>query len=352
MRADGLFVAGIGTWLPPAVSVRDALADGRYDAADQEKNEYVSITVAGDEDPPPEMAVRAAREALTRSGIPAADIALVLHGSLWYQGTDFWPAASYIHRSVLGDAGRHAPAMEVHQMSNGSLASVELAASYLAAAPRRRAALITTADRLALPGFDRWRSDLPGIVYGDGAAAVVLARDGFARLLSLSTVTDSTLEGMYRGDRPFGTVAGHAGYPLDNRARRTEFAAASDVAELGRRIGSGLADAVGQALAEADTKAADLRWSVFPNLGVTTLQRAYLEPLGLDLASTTWEWGRRTGHVGAADQLIGLRRIADSGQAVPGDRVLLVGIGAGFSWTGAVVEFTGQQSVRTSQEEH
>lgn len=342
MRVDGLFVAGIGTWLPPAVSVREALADERYSQADQVKNEYVSITVAGDDDAPPDMAVRAAREALARSGIPAADIALLLHGSLWYQGTDFWPAASYIHRNVLGDEGRHAPAMDVQQMSNGSLAAVELAASYIAAAQNRRAALITTADRLALPGFDRWRSDLPGIVYGDGAAAVVLARDGFARLLSISTVTDSALEGMYRGDRPFGTVAGQAGYPVDNRVRRTEFAAASDVAELGRRIGSGLADAVGQALAEAEVKAADLRWTVFPNLGVRTLQQAYLGPLGLDLASTTWEWGRHTGHVGAADQLIGLRRIADSGQAAPGDRVLLVGIGAGFSWTGAVIEFTGQ----------
>ena len=351
MRVDGLFVAGIGTWLPPAVSVQEALADERYDPADQAKNEYVSITVAGDDDAPAEMAVRAAREALVRSGITAADIALLLHGSLWYQGADFWPAASYIHRNVLGDEGRHVPAMDVQQMSNGSLAAIELAASYVAAAQHRRAALITTADRLAQPGFDRWRSDLPGIVYGDGAAAVVLARDGFARLLSVSTVTDSALEGMYRGDRPFGTVAGHAGYPVDNRVRRAEFAAASDMAELGRRIRSGLTDAVGQALAEAEVKAADLRWTVFPNLGVSTLRQAYLGPLGLELASTTWEWGRRTGHVGAADQLIGLRRIADSGQAAPGDRVLLVGIGAGFSWTGAVIEFVGQEPGRRSTDD-
>lgn len=348
MRVDGLFVAGIGTWLPAAVRVQEALADRRYDPEDQAKNEYVSITVAGDYDAPPDMAVRAAQEALARSGVPAADIALLMHASLWYQGADFWPAASYIHRHVLGDEGRHAPAMDVQQMSNGSLAAVELAASYIAAAGHRRAALITTADRLAPPGFDRWRSDLPGIVYGDGAAAVVLAREGFARLLSVSTVTDSTLEGMYRGDRPFGTVAGHSGYPVDNRVRRAQFGAASSTAELGRRISSGLAEAVDLALAEAEVKACDLRWTVFPNLGVSTLRQAYLKPLGLDLASTTWEWGRCTGHVGAADQLIGLCRIADSGRAAPGDRVLLVGIGAGFSWTGAVVEFTGHEPGRRS----
>ena len=43
--------------------------------------------------------------------------------------------------------------------------------------------------------------------------------------------------------------------------------------------------------------------------------------------------------MGAADQIIGLGNIVGSGQAGPGDHVLLVGIGAGFSWTAAVIEF-------------
>jgi 3-oxoacyl-[acyl-carrier-protein] synthase-3 len=340
MRLDDLFVAGTGSWLPPAVDVAEAVADGRYDPADRAANEYLSITVAGDE-APPDMAVRAGRRALARSGIPPADVALLLHASLWYQGIDFWPAASYIHREVLGDV-HQAPAMDIHQMSNGSLAALELAASYLAADPGRRAALVTSADRLAGPGFDRWRSDLRGIVYGDGAAALVLAREGFARLRSVVTVTDSTLEGMYRGDQRFGTAPGHAGQPVDNRARRTQFAATADTEALGRRILSGVTDAIDRSLADAELKLADIAWAVFPNLGADTLRRAYLQPLGLDLAATAWEWGRHTGHVGAADQIIGLANLADSGRAAPGDRVLLVGIGAGFSWTCAVAEFTGR----------
>ncbi len=341
MRFEDLFVAGIGSWLPPAVSVQEALADGRYDPADQAKNEFVSITVAGDE-APPQMAVRAGRQALARSGVPAGDIALLLHASLWYQGVDFWPAASYIHRNVLGD-GRYVPALDLQQMSNGCMAAIELAASYITADPGRRAALVTTADRLARPGFDRWRSDLPSIVYGDGAAAIVLARKGFARLLSVTTVTDSRLEGMYRGEQPFGAVPGHAGYPVDNRARRAEYGARSDLAVLGRQIRSGLTEVVDRALAEAELQAGDIDWAVFPNLGVATLQQGYLQPLGLELAATAWEWGRRTGHVGAADQIIGLGNISDSGRAAPGDHVLLVGVGAGFTWTGAVIELAGKR---------
>jgi 3-oxoacyl-[acyl-carrier-protein] synthase-3 len=342
MLFNDLFVAGIGSWLPPAVDVAEAVADGRYDAAEQAANEYLSITVAGDE-APPDMAVRAGRQALARSGLPAGDIALLLHASLWYQGVDFWPTASYVHQHVLGE-GRYTPAMDIHQMSNGSMAGIELAATYLAADPGRRAALVTTADRLALPGFDRWRSDLRGIVYGDGAAALVLAREGFARLLSVVTITDSTLEGMYRGHDPFGTASGHAGQPLDNRARRADFAASADMDVLGRRVRSGLTEAVERSLADAAVKLADINWAVLPNLGVAGLRRSYLEPLGLDLAATAWEWGRRTGHVGAADQVIGLGNVAYSGRVAPGDRVLLVGVGAGFSWTCAVVEFIAAPS--------
>ena len=339
MHLDDLFVAGVGCWLPPAVSAPAAVADGRYDPADHTQNEYVSITVAGDGDAPPKMAVRAGRQALAQSGVPPGDIAVLLHASLWYQGVDFWPAASYIHHQVLGD-GRHAPAMEINQMSNGGMAALELAAAYVTAAPARRAALVTTADRLALPGFDRWRSDLPGIVYGDGAAALVLARAGFARLLSVTTVSDSSLEGMYRGSEPFGTVSGHAGQPVGNRARRADFAAGADPGALGRQIAAGLSEAVDLAVADAGCKRGDINWAVFPNLGVSALRRAYLAPLGLELAATTWEWGRLTGHVGAADQIIGLYNLHRTGRAAPGERVLLVGIGAGFSWTCAVAEFT------------
>lgn len=336
MRINDLFIAGISSWLPPALDVAEAVADGRYDPAEQASNEYLSITVAGDE-APPEMAARAGRQALARSGISPGDIALLLHASLWYQGIDFWPAAAYVHEHVLGQ-GSNAPAMDIHQMSNGSLAAIEMAASYLVADPSRRAALVTSADRLALPGFDRWRSDLSGIVYGDGAAALVLAREGFARLLSVVTATDSTLEGLYRGRQPFGAAPGHAGQPLDNRVRRVDFLASADTERLGNRIFSGLTETIERSLADAQLKLADIDWSVFPNLGADVLREAYLEPLGLDLAATAWEWGRRTGHVGAADQIIGLGNLADSGRATAGDRVLLVGIGAGFSWTCAVVE--------------
>lgn len=347
MRCEDIFIAGIANWLPPAVNVADAIASGSYDPHEQAANEYVSVAIA-EREAPPEMAVHAGRLALERSGFRGEDIALVLHASVWFQGVDYWPTASYVHRNVLSGSGRHAPAMDIQQMSNGGLAGVELAASYLAADPSRRAALVTVADRYQAPGFDRWRG-LPGIVYGDGAAGVVLAAGtGFARLLAVAAISDSRLEEMHRAGEPFGPVSGHAGWPVDLRARRHTYLGEIGAAEGARRTIAGLTESVNQALAAAELKLDNIARVVFPNIGLAGLRRSYLEPLGLDLAVTTWEWGRRTGHVGAADQLTGLAHLVETGHVNPGERVMLVGIGAGFTWFSAIVELVARPSWATA----
>lgn len=331
MRCDDLYVAGLARHLPATLEVAGAVADGRYDAGEQAANDYVSVTVAGGQ-APPQMAAAAGALALERSGVPPALVGLLLHASAWFQGVDYWPAASYVHREVLG-GNRRAPALDVAQMCNGALGAVELAASHLMAVPARRAALVTTADRFEEPGFDRWRGDVNGIVYGDGAAAVVLAREGFARLLSVSTVVDTGLEAMYRGAEEFSEAPGRA---VDIRARRRAFMAGTE--GVADRTTAGLGEAIGLALEEAGVELEEVARFVWPNVGLQTLLTRYLEPFGLKLEATAWHWGRRTGHVGAADQLTGLADLVETGTAGPGDRVMLIGIGAGFSWTCAVVE--------------
>lgn len=343
MRCGDLFLSGLAYRLPPAVDVDGAVGEGRYDPEDRRADAYASVTVAAEE-APPEMAAAAGRLALRRSGTPPSGVSLLLHASAWFQGIDYWPAAAYVHREVLGDAGRRAPALDVQQMCAGALGAMELAASYLAADASRGSALVTTADRYADPGFDRWRGDVRGIVYGDGAAAAVVGRTGFARLLAVSTVVDTGLEGMYRGGEPFAAAPGR---PVDVRARRAVFAAGgADRPEgsVGDRTASGLADAVGGTLDEAGLKLDDVDRFVFPNVGLHVLRTRYAEPLGLDVERTAWDWGRRTGHIGAADQLTGLTHLVETGRAAPGDRVLLVGIGAGFAWSCAAVEIVGRPS--------
>jgi 3-oxoacyl-[acyl-carrier-protein] synthase III len=331
MRVDSLFIAGMGTFLPPAVDVGQAVAEGRYPPEEAAETELQSVLVAGRE-APPEMAVQAAREALERSGVPPEAICLCLHASICFQGLEFYPVASYIHHAAVGPSS--ALALEVKALSNGGLCALEVAASYLAADRSRTAALLTTADKFCLPWIDRWRSDT-GMVMADGAAALVLSRrGGVARVLSVATVGDSSLEGLHRGEDAFT----EAPLPIDVHRRKRAYLAQVGLDHMLRRFRSGLRASVDRALSDARTDLRELARFVLPNVGRILLQREYFEALEIPEARTTWSWGRRIGHLGAGDQIAGLAHLIDSGAVSPGDRCLLMGVGAGFSWTCAVIE--------------
>ncbi|MET9881096.1 hypothetical protein ABZZ36_41960 [Actinacidiphila glaucinigra] len=124
------------------------------------------------------------------------------------QGPGGWTAQRYILRHVTD---QDIPSYPVSQGSNGPIGSLELAACYLQAVPERAAALVTGADNLGTPHFNRWAS-LENGVLGDGASAVVLTRrPGFARLLSISTGSTAEVEERFR-DEEFPPVTG-AGAP-------------------------------------------------------------------------------------------------------------------------------------------
>jgi 3-oxoacyl-[acyl-carrier-protein] synthase III len=335
MRFDDLYVAGVGTWLPPQVSTEQFLADGRCDAKLARMNDLLAVTVAADKDSPPEMAASAARTALQRAACPPADIQLILHASLYFQGHDLWGAASYVQRAAVGNS---CPAMEVRQVSNGGMAALHLAAAYLTAVPDRPAALITAADKFPLPGFDRWRTD-PGTVYADGGAALVLSRArGFARIRSLVLVSDPELEGMHRAGDACGAAPMTYEQPLDLDAHTRGFLAQLGTPATMARLRAGLDEVLERALGEAGVSLAEVSRFALPHFGRRRLQTNYLRRLGVAVDRTTWHWSRQVGHLGAADQIASFNHLMESGSLAPGDICLLMGVGAGFTWSCAVAQ--------------
>lgn len=331
MKVEQLFIAGLGAFLPPPVSVEEAVADGRYDPREAAETQLESVLVA-EGGSPPEMAVEAARRALARSGVAPEEIALVLHASIHFQGLDFHATASYLQRAALG--GHPALALELKGLSNGGMAGLELAASYLAAAPERTAALVTTADRFCPPAIDRWRFDT-GLVVADGATAMILSRQrGFARVLSVATTSDPSLEGLHRGRAPFG----RAWIPIDVHQRKREYLAEVGLDSMLQRFRRGLRASIERALRDARIDLSRVDRFVIPHVGRVLLEREYFAALEIPEPRTTWAFARRTGHIGAGDQIAGLAHLIDTGALRPGDRCLLMGVGAGFTWTTAVVE--------------
>ncbi|KFF97880.1 3-oxoacyl-ACP synthase [Streptomyces scabiei] len=338
MRFDDLYIAGAAVHLEDRDTVEEALRDGRCDERTAIRSGIASVAVSAGASAP-ELAVGAARQVLERTDTHPTDIDLVLHATVQHQGHDLWAPASYIQRYAVGN---RCPAIEIKQLSNGGMAALELASGYLVGARGRTAALLTTGDVFGKPGFDRWRSD-PGTVYGDAGTALVLGRGhpGFARLCSLVTVSDADLEQMHRGRDPFSSAPFAVRQPIDLGLLQRAFIEDTGRSYSVARITAGQDEALKRALAEADRTLADISWFVLPNFGRGRLNSAFLRRWSIPEERTTWQWGRSVGHLGAGDQFAGLAFLAESGRARAGEPGLLFGVGAGFTWSCAVVEFTG-----------
>ncbi|WP_331765264.1 ketoacyl-ACP synthase III family protein (plasmid) [Streptomyces sp. NBC_01384] len=339
MQWDDVYISSSAAWLARPQDVRDAVAQGRYDSEECAVQDYAHIRVA-DGEAPPDMAVAAGRLAMERSVRSGNDIELLMHASVGYQGIDHWSPAAYIQNRTVG--GR-AAAFEVKQASNGSLVALALAAAHVTAGSRTSSALITTADAYPLPVFDRYRSD-QGTVRADGAGAMVVTRgDGVARVLSTALIGDATHEEIHRGDEPWSEVPGALGWPVDLRARKEHYlrSDAQPGHEVSQTLLGGNKEALETALVDAKTSLQDLAVLVLPNLGLQAAERMFrLKELGIDVARTTWDWGRHVGHIGAGDQIAALAHLLETRRVRVGDRIALCGLGSGFTFGCAVLEIT------------
>ena len=335
MEVGDVFFTGLGVYQPRSVNAGEAARRGDYDRASYLENRLTGVCVAGDVSPP-EMAVHAARQALARAGADPADIGLLLHASVFLQGPEMWLPAYYVQREVVGSA---VPAMELRLGCNGLFAALELAAPRLAALPAGRTVLFTTAENLESPLLDRWNS-APGFLQGDAGSALLLDREpGFARLLSVESVAVPQLEPMHRGGEPLFPPGATTGDKIDMRTRALHFRDTvmplADAAELAAAALCALTDRL---LAEAGRTMAEMTRVVYANTAGYYLQSQVLEPLGIPLDRTTWQFGRGIGHTGASDQLLSLNHLLTTGALAPGDHVLLLGAAPGFTLSGAVVE--------------
>ncbi|ALO07923.1 3-oxoacyl-ACP synthase III [Streptomyces venezuelae] len=340
MRWDNLHVAGLGAYLPEQIeTAAEAVAAGRYDAEEATSNGIRAVRVARADEPGPVMAAHAGRQAVERAGRPHEEYDIVLHGCVGHQGQDFWTPVNYVQNETVGGTGL---SLEIRQGSNGGLAGLEIAASHLASRSKPAAALVTTGDAFRLPYFDRWGSDSQQ-AYGDGAGALVLSNQGgFARLKSTATYTDSSLEPIYRGTQGWTDGPFLDGKPVDLRTRKSDYLLKEEGAydHVIQQMTKNASQVLQEALDDADAKLSDARFFVHANIAETIAQFSFYSLLGVDRATTTYDWGQDFGHMGAGDQLIGMNHVVEARNPQPGDLLVTMGVGVGFMWTVAVLEFT------------
>jgi len=285
-----------------------------------------------------QLAERAAATALERARISPAEVDRLFHAWTYHQGHEFWSPAHYLANQLGAD---RAVPIGIQQMCNGGMAAIDAAAHELVADRETTLALVTTGDRFAEPGFDRW-GDL-GVAYGDGATAVLVSRTPLGpavRLLSCVTVAASGLEGMHRGVEPFSPAPRSGSEQLRPARTKRQFAENQPAMDFGKTAVALVADLITSSLGQAGIAADDPRLIgvTLPRLAEHTLEKVYIPAVQAACPALALDLGRDTGHLGAGDSVANLAHLFSSGQQYPGKLLVLLGAGAGFTWSAAVVE--------------
>jgi 3-oxoacyl-[acyl-carrier-protein] synthase-3 len=325
LEVADVYLSGLGVFQPPTVDAGQAARRGEYDAGAYLENRFTGLCVAGDISAP-EMAVHAARQAISRAAADPARIGMVLHATVFLQGPEGWHSPAYIQKEV---AGNTSPAFEIRLGCNGVFAGLEFASLRMGAAGPDETVLVTTAENFGSPAVDRWNS-MSGFVQGDAASALLLCRGtGFARLRAVNSVAVPEVEQLGRGGEPLSPSSVSPGKKVDMSSRAAYFRdhvmslnAATDV------LARAQVKVIEQTLDEAQRKLADMTRVIYVNAAGYIMEQLLLGPLDIPMERTTWQFGRGVGHSGANDQLLSLNHLLVTGQIAAGDHVLLAGGGA------------------------
>jgi 3-oxoacyl-[acyl-carrier-protein] synthase-3 len=315
----------------------DAVAGGLIDEENAARYAYTALRVS--DLAPVQLAERAVLATLAGADFSARAVGRLLYAWTHHQGHEFWSPAHYVADRV-GASG--AEPVGIQQMCNGGLSAIGQAGRDLIADPDTGEVLVATGDCFPAPGFDRWGGDY-GVCYGDGGTAVLVGRSPrgrSVRLLSLETVAAPVLEGMHRGDAPFTPGALSGVKTLLPRVSTKEFLVRNPELDFGPLARRAVVPVRERALRTAGVAADDprLRVAGLPRLARHVMRDAYRPAFASACGAPIAELGLDTGHLGAGDAVANLAALLDGGLADPGDLVVLLSAGAGFTWSVAIVE--------------
>ena len=143
------------------------------------------------------LAVAAAREALDDAGVSGAEIDLILVATTL--GDYLFPSLSCL---VAGAIGSDCPAMDIHAACTGFLYGLQTADAFISSGKARKVLLIGAE---AITRLADWKDRSTCVLFGDGAAAVVLEEGEGLKSIHLGTMSDNRVLYGYgpQGNCPF-----------------------------------------------------------------------------------------------------------------------------------------------------
>jgi 3-oxoacyl-[acyl-carrier-protein] synthase III len=308
-----LGVAGVGTYLPAAVRTAAEIAErsGIPEPVVREKFGIESVRVAGPDDQASVMATRAVEAAL--GGFPPEELDLLVYCGSEHKDYVVWSAAIDVARQA--GAGR-AAAFEVHALCAGTPIAIRTVQGMMAEDESIRSAVVVAAARENdLIDYANPRSRFMNN-FGAGAGAFLLLRDHANPVVGGALLTDS------RCSRDVVLVEGMLDVPDPEGMRERLDVSLGNFLQVGRRA---------------------LRGRTPGFVALTHMKRSMHDAVlaGLGAAPEASWYLSETGHVQAADQALALEQGLRRGLVRPGQTVLLLAAGTGYTWAASAIEWEG-----------
>jgi 3-oxoacyl-[acyl-carrier-protein] synthase-3 len=257
-----------------------------------------------------DLAVAAARRALSDAGLRASDIDLVLVATM--TPDELTPNTAPL---VADSLGIRAGAFDVGSACTGWLSALSLAAAQIETGRSERALVIGAEVLSRITNFDDKRT---ASLFGDGAGAVVLSAEGEGAIGPIVLASDGSM-----GD---AIIASHADRRLVMDGHTT-FNMAVKV----------LVDSTYEALERADATLDDIDLFIYHQANGRII-KAVAERLELP-GERVADYVGETGNTSAASIPLTLSLLREDGRLRPGQRLLLSAVGAGFTWGAGIVDW-------------
>lgn len=314
-------IAGTGSYLPAQILTNDELAK-RVDTSDEWIRTRTGIRqrhIAAPGEQTSDLALRAARQALAAAEIAPADVDLIVLATTTPDMV--FPSTACILQDKLGT--RNGPAFDVQAVCSGFVYALGLA-DLMIKSGQARNALVVGAEIYSR--ILDWSDRGTCVLFGDGAGAVVLTPAAEAGILSVHLHAD----GHYRNILAVpGTVAHGAvsGTPLLTMEGNTVFKFAVKV----------LAEVAREALAANGLETSAIDWLIPHQANIrimdATAKKLHVPPERM--ISTV----DRHANTSAASIPLALDLAVRDGRIRPGQHVMLLGVGGGFTWGSVLLKW-------------
>jgi 3-oxoacyl-[acyl-carrier-protein] synthase-3 len=321
-------IVSTGRWLPDRVVTNQEL-EKELDTSDEWIRERTGIRerrIAPDDVGAAEMGARAAEIAMERAGIHAGEVDVIVVSTA--TPDRLLPATACDIQAILG--AENAAAYDIAAACSGFLYGLSIAEGHLLSGRAEIALVISTEKMSAIVD---WADRSTAVLFGDGAGAAVVKRSENGRgLLSTFIRSDGTLAELLWRPGGGAKVPMDAAV-LDERTHLVKMAGR----EVFKAAVRSMAEAADQALLRAGLTGEDIDLFVPHQANIRIIEAtAKYANVPMEKVFVNVD---RYGNMSSATVPVALDEAVEQGLVKPGDYVMMVAFGAGFTWGSAVIQW-------------